>query len=340
MSSNTPVTADPALAPWLQDQLQSLLSQRGHAWLLSGPSGLGQFELALALARAWLCEAPMPQGACGHCGSCHAVDVHTHADLCMLMPETLFLDLGWPLDQKTQEELDAKKRKPSKEIKVDAAREAVSFTQFTRSRGDTKVVLVFPAERMNTITANTLLKTLEEPPGDVKFVLASEAAHQLLPTIRSRCLIHTMAWPNHQEAEAWLTQHGFSAEEATFALRTAGGRPDEVFRQKELGQTMQWWAQFPRAMQAGDASYCSNLPPSEVIDALQKLCHDLMMRQAEASLRYFNASDLPSIQSNGANLTAWFKRLSQAARSSEHPFNAGLMLEALCSEAREVINAT
>ncbi|MBK5206584.1 MAG: DNA polymerase III subunit delta', partial [Polaromonas sp.] len=172
------------LAPWLQTQLESLLAQRGHAWLLSGPSGLGQFELALALARAWLCEQPSAQGACGHCGGCHAVDVHTHADLCTLLPETLSLGLGWPLDEKTQDELDSKKRKPSKEIKVDAAREAVTFTQFTRSRGSTKVVLVFPAERMNNVTANTLLKTLEEPPGAVKFILASEAAHQLLPTIR------------------------------------------------------------------------------------------------------------------------------------------------------------
>src|SRR5450830_564891 len=192
------------LAPWLQTQLESLLAQRGHAWLLSGPSGLGQFDLALALARAWLCEQPTAQGACGHCGSCHAVDVHTHADLCMLMPETLSLTLGWPLDEKTQDDLDAKKRKPSKEIKVDAAREAVSFTQFTRSRGSTKVVLVFPAERMNNITANTLLKTLEEPPGAVKFILATEAAHQLLPTIRSRCLGHTMLWPEFEPALAWL----------------------------------------------------------------------------------------------------------------------------------------
>ena len=126
----TAESSNPPLAPWLQTQLESLLSQRGHAWLLSGPSGLGQFELALALARAWLCEEATPQGACGHCGSCHAVDVHTHADLCMLMPETLSLALGWPLDEKTQDDLDSKKRKPSKEIKVDAAREAVSFTRF------------------------------------------------------------------------------------------------------------------------------------------------------------------------------------------------------------------
>lgn len=329
-------------APWIHRQSLSLLAQQGHAWLLQGPSGLGQYALATALVSAWLCESEhaLTQGACGHCGSCHALSVHTHADLFVLMPETVLLELGWPLSEKAQAEIDNKTRKPSKEIRIDAMRDAIEFSQRTNARGRGKAVLVYPAERMNHVTANALLKTLEEPPGDVKFFLASEAAHQLLPTIRSRCLIHTMAWPNHQEAEAWLTQHGFSAEEATFALRTAGGRPDEVFRQKELGQTMQWWAQFPRAMQAGDASYCSNLPPSEVIDALQKLCHDLMMRQAEASLRYFNASDLPSIKSNGANLTAWFKRLSQAARSSEHPFNAGLMLEALCSEAREVINAT
>ena len=47
-----------ALAPWLQRQLQRLLAQRGHALLLSGPSGLGQYDLGLALARTWLCEQP------------------------------------------------------------------------------------------------------------------------------------------------------------------------------------------------------------------------------------------------------------------------------------------
>ena len=66
-------------------------------------------------------------------------------------------------------------------------------------------MLVYPAERMNHITANALLKTLEEPPGDLKFVLASEAAHQLLPTIRSRCLTHIMTWPSEADpAAGWL----------------------------------------------------------------------------------------------------------------------------------------
>ena len=329
------------LAPWIFQQTQSLLAQQGHAWLLQGASGLGQYELATALVGAWLCESDHAhvQGACGECGSCHALSVHTHADLFVLMPETVLLELGWPLSEKAQAEIDQKTRKPSKEIRIEAMRDAIEFSQRTNARGRGKAVLVFPAERMNHITANALLKTLEEPPGDVKFVLASEAAHQLLPTIRSRCLIHTMAWPPTAEAAQWLQLKGMSAEEAGVLLKSAGGRPDEVLHQKDLGQSQQWWSQFPRAMLVGDAGYCSELPPSEVIDALQKLCHDLMMVRIDAETRFFNASDLPPLKVSSPHLSAWFKRLSKASRSSEHHFNVGLMLEALCTEAREVMNS-
>jgi DNA polymerase-3 subunit delta' len=255
------------------------------------------------------------------------------------MPETILLELGWPLSEKAQSEIDNKSRKPSKEIRIDAMRDAIEFSQRTNARGRGKAVLVFPAERMNHVTANALLKTLEEPPGDVKFVLATEAAHQLLPTIRSRCLIHTMIWPSTSEALTWLELQGISNEDSITMLKAAGGRPDEVLRQQNLGQSVKWWSQFPRAMLSGDASFCADFPPSEVIDALQKLCHDLMMQQTQAPLRYFNEADLPKLKISSAKLSAWFKRLAQAAKTSEHPFNAGLMLEALCSEAREIMNS-
>ena len=331
-----------ATAPWIQKQSLALLSQQGHAWLLQGPSGLGQYDLATSMVSAWLCESDraLSHGACGQCGSCHALSVHTHADLMVLMPETILLELGWPLSEKAQSEIDNKTRKPSKEIRIEAMRDAIEFSQRTNARGRGKAVLVFPAERMNHVTANALLKTLEEPPGDVKFVLATEAAHQLLPTIRSRCLIHTMAWPSEAEAVQWLETQSLSKDDATALLKAAGGRPDEVLKQRNLGQSMQWWSKFPKAMLAGDAGYCSDLPASEVIDALQKLCHDLLMLQTQATLRYFNETDLPKLKVSSAQLTAWFKRLSQAAKTSEHPFNAGLMLEALCTEAREVLNSS
>ena len=349
----------PAMAPWLQTQLSSLLTQRGHAWLLSGPSGLGQFELALALARAWLCENPSPAGACGTCGSCHAVDVHTHADLCMLLPETLSLELGWPLDEKTQDDLDSKKRKPSKEIKVDAAREAVSFTQFTRSRGSTKVVLVFPAERMNGITANTLLKTLEEPPGAVKFILATEAAHQLLPTIRSRCLGHTMHWPDFEDGLAWLQSASSQTEgegagkkakpltggDLKILLTAAGGRPADALAwvlSGQAGAIAQNWQALPKAMARGDVAALSDWAPAQAVDALQKLCHDVWAVGAGAEPRFFSRTDLPVSRPGQAGMYAlatWSKELAATARTVEHPYNAGLMLESLASRAKVALAA-
>ncbi len=328
----------PPLAPWLAAQRDALLAQRGHAWLLQGPSGLGQFALALELVRAWLCDAPSAHGACGRCASCHAIEVHTHADLCVLMPETELLARGWPLSEKAQSEIDEKKRKPSREIRVEAMRSTVEFSQRTSARNRGKAVLVYPAEQMNTITANALLKTLEEPPGDVRFVLASEAAHQLLPTIRSRCLGHTMTWPTAAQMLPWLAQQGIPAHTATALLRMAGGRPDDALALSHAEHSPQAWAQLPQALLRGHANALHAYTPAQAIAALQKICHDLLALRVGAAPRYFEATDLPAPPPLPA-LTQWGKTLMQAARSAEHPFNASLMLEALAAQARNVLNS-
>lgn len=365
VSTDAEVAQPPAkvLAPWLQAQLESLMTQRGHAWLLQGPSGLGQFDLALACARAWLCEQANGLGACGQCGSCHAVDVHTHPDLFMLLPEVLAIELGWPLDQKTQEDLDAKKRKPSKEIKVDAAREMVSFTQFTRSRGTTKVVVVFPAERMNHITANALLKTLEEPPGAVKFILATEAAHQLLPTIRSRCIAHTLVWPAFAPALAWLTQNAslpidgpahkgaksVSGADFQTLLVAAGGRPADALlwiHAAAPAESAQSWEALPAAMRRGDAAALAGWAPADAISILQKLCHDTLALRLGSDPRFFSKKAMGfqyDVLAPGSNslkaLAVWSKELVQGARTADHPYNAGLMTEHLVSRAYVALNA-
>ncbi|GAC1600996.1 MAG: DNA polymerase III subunit delta' [Ramlibacter sp.] len=326
------------IAPWIGAQTGSLLAQRGHAWLLQGPSGLGQYGLALELVRAWLCEQPAPQGACGQCGSCHAIDVRTHADLCVLMPETVMLELGWPLSEKAQSDIDEKKRKASKEIRVDAMRDAVEFAQRTSARGRGKAVLVYPAERMNPVTANALLKTLEEPPGDVTFVLASEAAHQLLPTIRSRCIAHTMAWPHEAVSLRWLEEQGIAAAEAPELLRAAGGRPQDAAQAARAGRSGKLWSQLPRAVARGDVGAVTGLTPAQAVDALQKLCHDLLSVQVGAAPRFFAPADLPS-PAPAAALSQWWRELARTARTVEHPFNAGLMLEALVSQAHNALNS-
>lgn len=325
-------------APWIAAQNRQLLAQRGHAWLLQGPSGLGQYSLALALVRAWLCDRPGADGACGECGSCHAVDVRAHGDLCVLMPETFMLELGWPLSEKAQSDIDEKKRKPSKEIRVDAMRDAVEFSQRTSGRGRGKAVLVYPAERMNAITANALLKTLEEPAGDVKFVLASEASHQLLPTIRSRCISHSMAWPETQTSLAWLGEQGTAAVEAVELLRAAGGRPEDAAQLAAAGRSGKSWSLLPKAIARGDVSAVSGFTPAQAVDALQKICHDLLSVGVGATPRFFAATELPPPVSAGA-LGAWWRELARTAETVEHPFNAGLMLEALVSQAHIALNS-
>ncbi|QXL83165.1 DNA polymerase III subunit delta' [Comamonas sp. NLF-1-9] len=328
-----------ALAPWLQRQRQQLLAQRGHAWLLHGPSGLGQYTLALELARAWLCESPTPAGACGQCASCHGIAVRTHADLRVLMPEVQMQELGWPLPEKAQAELDEKKRKPSREIRVDALRDAVEFAQRTSARGRGKVVLIYPAEQMNAISANALLKTLEEPPGEVRFVLASEAAHQLLPTIRSRCQAHALHWPAPQEALDWLHQQGVAPQAAEVWLRAAGARPDDALALARSGRSPEAWARIPRALAAGDHAALAELTPPQLVTVLQKLCHDLLVLGVGGAPRYFAAADLPAPAQlpSLAVLTRWGALLRQEARSAEHPYNAGLMLQALVAQAREAL---
>jgi DNA polymerase III, gamma/tau subunits len=283
-----------ALAPWIAAQRASLLAQRGHAWLLQGPSGLGQYALGMELVRAWLCDAPTAQGACGRCGSCHAIDVRTHADLCVLMPEVHMLALGWPLSEKAQADIDDKKRKPSREIRVEAMRDAVEFSQRTSARGRGKAVLVYPAEQMNHITANALLKTLEEPPGDVRFVLASEAAHQLLPTIRSRCLGHAMVWPAEAEMLQWLAAQGVEPAAAAAHLRAAGGRPDDALALARSGRSPQSWAALPQAIARGDVAALGDWAPAQVIDALQKLCHDLLAASVGAARAISRPATCPS----------------------------------------------
>lgn len=330
-------------APWLRRQRERLLAQRGHAWLLQGPSGLGQYALGLSLVKTWLCERPNSDGACGECDSCHLVDTHAHPDLVVLMPETEMIERGWPLPESAQKDIDDKKRKASKEIRVEAMRDMVGFAQRTSARGRGTAVLVYPAERMNHVTANALLKTLEEPAGDTRFVLASESAHQLLPTIRSRCQTHVLAWPADEEAIDWLLVKAQAAglkaldkTQVSVWLKASGGRPEDALNAALTGLTADRWADLPAALARGDWSMLDDWSPARQLDVLQKLCHDLMAVAAGGTPRFFEAAKLPPPPRLGV-LVRWSKSLAQAARSVEHPYNAGLMREAWVASTRQVL---
>ncbi|MEO5697354.1 MAG: DNA polymerase III subunit delta', partial [Burkholderiaceae bacterium] len=240
--------------PWLEPVLRSTLQSRhAHALLLHGPNGVGQFELAMTLAQAWLCEAGQDAARpCGHCASCRLVQAHSHPDLLVLVPEALQVALGWGGSTDTDAAPERSgKTKPSKEIKVGALRGAINFAQTTSARGRRKVVVVHPAERMNAIAANALLKTLEEPPGDARFVLGCAAPDALLPTIRSRCQAVMLGLPPTVQAVEWLEQQGVA--DAAVMLAATGGQPQLALEWASDGVDAALWARLPGLVRDGEA---------------------------------------------------------------------------------------
>ena len=328
----------PPLPPWLGTPFaDALRTAHGHALLLHGPRGVGQFELALTLASAWLCEAEPARRsggrACGECAACRLVAAHTHPDLRVLLPEALQVSLGWGGDEDAAGEAEAGKtgRKPSREIRVEAIRAVIAFAQQTATRGGFKVAVIYPAERVNATAANMLLKTLEEPPGRMRFVLASAAPQRLLPTVRSRCQAIAVPAPAAPLAEDWLGTEGIA--DAGVLLASGRGQPLEVAERLSLGLTADAWRRLPREVRAGQSAALAGWPLPLAIDALQKLCHDAVVAAVGAPPRYFPAAAVPG-DGDVAALTAFGQTLRQAARHAEHPLNAALAVESLVQQLR------
>jgi DNA polymerase III subunit delta' len=336
------VGADGALAlPWLAEPLQRGLKIRSHAVLVHGPEGVGQFELGLTLAQAWLCEAagdpvrtPRP---CGVCAGCRLVQARSHPDLLVLLPEALRETLGWEAGGDADDATEkTAKAKPSREIKVDAVRHAVAFAQTTAARGRAKAVVLHPAERMNAIAANTLLKTLEEPPGAARFLLSCAAAEALLPTIRSRCQTLPLGLPAQAEAVAWLEAQGVT--EPAVLLTACGGQPLQARQWAEEGVQASLWRQLPALLARGEAAALAAWPLPRLVEALQKVCHDAFCAAAGAKPRYFPAASVRGGADLG-RLAEWSRQLDRIARHAEHPWSAGLMVESLVESARIALAA-
>ena len=92
----------------------------------------------------------------------------------------------------------------------------------------------------------------------------------------------------------------------------------------------------------GQLAALADLSPAQAIDRLQKLCHDMLALQTGATPRFFEVADLQAVwgSAKGAtmySLTQWAKDLMEAARTAQHTYNPGLMLEALMAQAQQAL---
>jgi DNA polymerase-3 subunit delta' len=177
--------------------LSSAASGHGmtHAWLFTGPPGSGRSNAAVAFAAALQCE----DAGCGECPSCHTVSTGSHADVSVIRTEKL-------------------------SIGVKEVRDLVRRSALAPVGRRWQVLIVEDADRLTEQACNALLKAIEEPTVRTVWMLCAPTIDDVLPTIRSRCRLVTLATPTATDVADFLVRTDGVAESlASYAARASQG---------------------------------------------------------------------------------------------------------------------
>ena len=319
-----------AIYPWHQTQWRELLDRRSalpHALLFRGREGIGKLDFVRKLAQSLACGSPDAGAACGVCQSCRWFAAEAHPDYREIVPEALRADADGAA---------AGERKPSQQISVDEIRNLHDFINLTAHQAGGKTIVVYPAETLNVNAANALLKSLEEPPPDTRFMLVSHRPSYLPATIISRCQQIVLPTPPVQMAEQWLREQGVA--EPALSLAQTGNAPlaalsldDGVFwtqRKSLLGGLA-----APAVDAFALAEQIRDFPLARLLGWLQRWTYDLLSAKSIGQVRYNPDYAKPIAQLAGRlraiDIARFHRVLVRQQRSIHHPLNARLYIEQL-----------
>ncbi|SSY80403.1 DNA polymerase III subunit delta' [Alysiella crassa] len=296
-----------------------------NAWLIIGKQNTGKIAFAQHFAQALLCETPQAQHEpCGVCPSCHLFTQGSHPDFYPLSPEL-------PEDGSSSRKL--------LQIKIDAVRAILEPLTQSSLRGGRRVVLINPAEMLNTQAANALLKILEEPPEAVVFLLVAHNRDRVLPTIKSRCRQLILPAPSFQAALQFVQAQNIENAENLLAFHSHAPLFPHAPEQDELRDKLLNVLIEPRLLAILDyaAEYDkAKLPLADLLDWIAKWLIDLGLSQQKMSPLYYpqHASSLNKLaaKTNPATLFRFQAALNALAPYGHHSLNVKMQAEDLLCE--------